>query len=62
MNLQIKSLKIQLNQKKKVNCGDLIYRYKGDTADEKFDQFENAISFLDKLRDSKISLADAKND
>ena len=48
MNLQIK-----------VNSDDLIYRYKGNTADSKFD---NAFSLLDKIRDGKISLADAKND
>ena len=48
MNLQIK-----------VNSDDLIYRYKGNTADLKFD---NAFSLLDKIRDGKISLADAKND
>ena len=48
MNLQIK-----------VNSDDLIYRYKGNTADSKFD---NDFSLLDKIRDGKISLADAKND
>ena len=47
------------NLDKKVNSDDLIYRYKGNTADAKFD---NAFSLLDKIRDGKISLADAKND
>ena len=46
----------------KVNSDGLIYRYKGNTADAKFDQFSNAFSFLDKIKDDKICLADAKND
>ena len=41
----------------KVNSDDLIYRYKGNTADAKFDQFDNAFSMLDKIRDGIISLA-----
>ena len=47
---------------KKINPDELIYRYKGSTADEKFNEFDNAFSLLDKLRDGKIDLADAKND
>ena len=46
----------------KVNSDGLIYRYKGNTADAKFDQFSNAFSLLDKIKDDKICLADAKND
>ena len=46
----------------KVNSDDLIYRYKGNTADAKFDQFDNAFSLLDKIKDGKISLTDAKNE
>ena len=46
----------------KVNSDGLIYRYKGNTADAKFDQFNNAFSLLDKIKDDKICLADAKND
>ena len=37
-------------------------KYKGNTADAKIDQFDNAFSLLDKMRDFKISLADGKND
>ena len=44
---------------KKVNCDDLIYRYKGNPADEKFDKFDNA--FLDKIRNGGTSLTHAKN-
>ena len=48
--------------KKKVNNDDLIYRYKGNTADIKFDKFDNALTLLDKTKDRKISLTNAKND
>ena len=47
---------------KNFNPDDLIYRYKGPTADAKFDEFDNASSLLDKIREGKISLADSKND
>ena len=50
------------NLDKKVNPNDLIYRYKGFTADTKFNEFDNAFRLLDKIRDGKISLADVKND
>ena len=46
----------KLNEK--VNFDDLIYRYKGNTADLKLNQFDNAFS---KMREGKISLTDAKN-
>ena len=47
---------------KKVNYDDLIYKYKGNTKDVEFNQFKIVFSFLDKIRDGKISLTDAKND
>ena len=46
---------------KKVNSDDLIYRYKGNTADAKFDKFDNALDIIDKIRDGKIDLANVKN-
>ena len=46
---------------KKVHINDLIYRYKGNTNDLKFDGFDNAISLIGKIRDGKISLTDVKN-
>ena len=46
----------------KVNSDNLICRYKDNTADAKFDKFDSAFSFLNKIRDSKISLTDAKCD
>ena len=50
------------NLDKQVDPDDLLYSYKGNTADAKFNQFDHAFSLLDKIRDGKISLADAKND
>ena len=46
---------------KKVNSDDLIYRYKGNTPDLNFDEFDNAFDIIDKVRDGKIDLADVKN-
>ena len=34
---------------KKVNSDDLICRYKGNTADVKFDKFDNALDIVDKI-------------
>ena len=44
---------------KKDNSDDLIYRYKGRTAVEKFDKFDNATS-ITKIQNGEISLADIK--
>ena len=44
----------------KVNTGDLIYKYKGHTADATFNEFDNGFSLLDKIRDGKITLAGHK--
>ena len=38
------------------------YKYKGKTAKAEFDKFDNAFSFLNKIRDGKINLTDAKKD
>ena len=46
---------------RKVNGGDLICRYKGHTPDLNFDEFDNALALIDKIRDGKISLTDVKN-
>ena len=35
---------------KKVNSDDLIYRYKGNTADVKFNDFDNAVDIIDKYK------------
>ena len=57
-----KRLEEIINLDKKVNSDDLICRCKCNTADEKFDQFDNAFTFLDKIRYGKTGLADAKYD
>ena len=46
---------------KKVNSNDLIYRYKGNTPDLNFDEFDNAFDIIDNIWDGKIDLADVKN-
>ena len=46
---------------KKVNSDDLIYRYKGNIADVNFNQFDNTLDIIDKIRDGKVDLADVKN-
>ena len=45
----------------RVNSDDLIYRYKGNTADSKFDEFDNTLGIINKIWDSKTDLADVKN-
>ena len=44
----------------RVNRNDLIYRYKGNVADRKFDEFDNALDIINKIRDGKKDLADVK--
>ena len=44
-----------------VNSDNSIYRYKFRTADAKFQKFDNALSFIDKVREGEISLTDVKN-
>ena len=46
---------------KKVNLDDLIYRYKGNTRNNKFNKYDNALDLIDKIRNGKIKLAYAKN-
>ena len=33
----------------RVNSDDLIYRYKGNTADSKFDEFDNTLGIINKI-------------
>ena len=46
---------------KKVNPDDLIYRYKGNTSNEEFNMYDNALDLIDKIKNGKIKLAEAKN-
>ena len=57
----MKGLKKQLSQTKKVSPDKLIYRYKDPTADVKFNEFDDAVSLIDKIREVEMSLVDAKN-
>ena len=45
---------------KKFNNDDLIYRYKGKFADTKFNESDNALGIINKIRDGKEDLAGVK--
>ena len=47
---------------KKINSDDLTYRYKSLNTYTKLTEFDNALDLINKIREGKISLADAKND
>ena len=47
---------------KNINTADLIYEYTDPAIDAKFNEFDNAINILNKIREGRISLADAKTD
>ena len=44
----------------KVNSDDLVYRDQGDIDDVNFDEFDDALDIIKKLRDGKKDLADVK--
>ena len=46
------------NLHERVDSKNLIYRYKGNTPDENFNKFDNALKIIDKIRNGKIELAD----
>ena len=46
----------------RVNMEDLIYQYKGNTNDLKFDESDNALAMINKIVNGKIDLSDAKYD
>ena len=46
---------------KKVNFDDLICKYKGNTHNEKFDTYDNALDLIDKIRNVEIKIAEVKN-
>ena len=39
-----------------------MYRYKGKTPDENPNTYDNALNLIDKIKNSEIKLAEAKND
>ena len=40
----------------------LVFKYKGNTPDEDFSKFDNALDLINKVRDGEISLNEAKNE
>ena len=56
---------LRLSQSKKrylmIISDNLIYRYKGNTDDEKFDKFDNALNITNKIQNGEISLTDVKS-
>ena len=61
INLQMKNVKKITDLDKRVNRDDLTYRYKGNLADTKFDEFDNALGIINKIRDGKKKLSEVKN-
>ena len=55
MNLvDVENLKKYLIQIKKLTANDLRYKYKGNTADAKFDKFDNALTIINKIKNGEI--------
>ena len=50
-----------INLDSKVKRDDLIYRYKGDISDLKFNEFDGGVDIINKIRDGKEELSDIKN-
>ena len=59
--MQTKGLK-KFELDKKVTHENLIYKYKGKISDKKFDEYDNALDLIDKIKNGKITLTNAKND
>ena len=55
------SLEKIIDLDKKVNSDDLIYRYRGNTVDVKFDEFDNALNIINKIQNGEIRLANVKS-
>ena len=47
---------------KKVNLDDLVYKDKCKSPDEKFDKYDNALDFINKIRNGDVKLLETKND
>ena len=60
MNLYMKGMKKITDLEKKVDSDDLIYRYKGNTSDVKFDKFDNALNIINKIQNGEINVVDVK--
>ena len=58
----MKGLKKKTDLYVKVNSDDLIYWYRGNIDNVKFDEFDNAFGFIDKIQDDKTEVVNVKND
>ena len=38
-----------------------MYKYKGNTRNEEFNKYDNALDLIDKIRNGEIKLAEVKN-
>ena len=46
----------------RVDIGKLVFKHKGNTPDEDFSKFDNALDLINKIRDGEISLNEAKDE
>ena len=56
------SFEMITNLNKSVDINNLVFKYKGNTADEDFSKFDNALDLINKIRDGEISLDEAKEE
>ena len=50
------------NLDKRVHIDKLVFKYKDNIPDEDFSKFDNALDLINKIRDGKISLNEAKDE
>ena len=60
LHLSLNKKKYLFNKLVDEKLDDLIYRYKGKFADTKFDEFDNKLVIINKIRDGKEDLAGVK--
>ena len=49
------------NLEKKFDTYKLVFKYKGNTPNEEFSKFDNALDLINKIRDGEISMNEAKD-
>ena len=50
------------NLEKSVDIDQLVFKYKGNTPEEDFSKFDNALDLINEIRDGEISLNEAKSE
>ena len=50
------------NLDKRVGIDKIVFKYKGNTPDEDFSKFDNALDHINKIRDGEINLDEVKDD